>query len=89
MIDEKLEVFRADESFAKRSHQENEHYFRKKFERDRDRILYSKEFRRLNGKTQVFVTSFDDQIRNRLTHTLEVAQIAKTISKALAHISRV
>ena len=60
-----------------------EHEFRDKFQRDRDRILYSKEFRRLSGKTQIFVTGSDDNIRTRLTHTLEVAQIAETISRVL------
>jgi dGTPase len=60
---------------------EKEHKFRGKFARDRDRIVYSTEFRRLNRKTQVFVSSFDDNSRNRLTHTIEVAQIAKTISE--------
>ncbi len=53
------------------------------FQHDRDRILYSKEFRRLSGKTQVFASGFDDNMRTRLTHTLEVAQIANTICQAL------
>ena len=52
--------------------------------RDRDRILHSKSFRRLKNKTQVFLEPEDDHYRTRLTHTLEVAQIARTISKALA-----
>jgi len=56
---------------------------RSKFVRDRDRILFSKEFRRLQGKTQVFVNGYDDHIRNRLTHTLEVSQISQTISDNL------
>jgi dGTPase len=60
---------------------EEEHSFRTKFERDSDRILFSKEFRRLQGKTQVFVAGFDDHTRNRLTHTLIVSQIAQGISK--------
>lgn len=60
---------------------EEEDLFRSKFDRDRDRVLFSKEFRRLEGKTQVFVNGFDDHIRNRLTHTLEVSQIAQSISK--------
>ena len=59
------------------------HEFRNNFQRDRDRILYSKEFRRLSGKTQIFVTGFDDHMRTRLTHTLEVAQIAETIALRL------
>lgn len=53
------------------------------FMRDRDRIIHSKAFRRLNQKTQVYITPFGDHYRTRLTHTLEVNQIAKTIGKAL------
>lgn len=76
--------FYAEPKLANRKYQnENEHKFRNKFERDRDRILYSKEFRRLSGKTQVFVSGFDDHARTRLTHTLEVSQIARTIARAL------
>ena len=56
---------------------------RDNFQVDRDRILYSKAFRRLRGKTQVFIAGYDDHVRNRLSHTLEVSQIARTISKAL------
>jgi dGTPase len=57
--------------------------YRNNFMRDRDRILYSKAFRRLSGKTQVYFIQSNDHLRTRLTHTLEVAQIAKTISSAL------
>ena len=53
------------------------------FQRDRDRIVHSKSFRRLKHKTQVFLSPFGDHYRTRLTHTLEVAQIARTIAKAL------
>lgn len=59
------------------------HPIRSQFQRDRDRILYSRAFRRLDGKTQVFLSVKDDHVRNRLTHTLEVNQIAQTVSKAL------
>ena len=53
------------------------------YQRDRDRILHSKSFRRLKGKTQVFLAPEGDHYRNRLTHTLEVAQNARTVAKAL------
>jgi dGTPase len=76
----KYKIFKAIEGKAERNKKEEEHEFRTKFERDRDRILYSKAFRRLSGKTQVFVTGCEDHIRTRLTHTLEVSQIATTIA---------
>ncbi len=53
------------------------------FQRDRDRIIHSKSFRRLKQKTQVFIIPAGDHYRTRLTHTLEVAQIARTVAKAL------
>ena len=53
------------------------------YQRDRDRILHSKSFRRLKDKTQVFLTPEGDHYRTRLTHTLEVSQNARTIAKAL------
>ena len=56
---------------------------RNNYQIDRDRILYSKAFRRLRGKTQIFIAGYDDHVRNRLSHTLEVSQIARTISNAL------
>jgi dGTPase len=59
------------------------HAIRTAFQRDRDRIIHSKSFRRLKHKTQVFLSPFGDHYRTRLTHTLEVSQIARTVSKAL------
>ncbi len=66
-----------------RERPEKQHPFRTAFQRDRDRIIHSKSFRRLKHKTQVFLSPFGDHYRTRLTHTLEVSQIARTISKAL------
>lgn len=80
----KTSFFSTDKSYATRGNSsEEEHLYRSKFQRDRDRILYSKGFRRLSGKTQVFIAGFDDHMRNRLTHTLEVAQITDTITRRL------
>jgi dGTPase len=66
-----------------RVRQERECDLRPPFQRDRDRIIHSKSFRRLKHKTQVFLSPTGDHYRTRLTHTLEVSQIARTISKAL------
>jgi len=62
---------------------EREHPYRPVYQRDRDRVVYSTAFRRLEYKTQVFVNHEGDHYRTRLTHTLEVAQIAKSIARAL------
>src|SRR5512139_1958371 len=62
---------------------EEECPLRPAFQHDRDRIIHSKSFRRLKHKTQVFLVPTGDHYRTRLTHTLEVSQIARTISKAL------
>lgn len=75
--------FRADSNLAKRCTLETKDHNRDAFEIDRDRILYSKEFRRLSGKTQVFAAGFDDLMRTRLTHTLEVAHISKAMATNL------
>lgn len=66
-----------------RDYEEDECDIRPIYQRDRDRILHSKAFRRLKHKTQVFLAPEGDHYRTRLTHTLEVSQIARTISKAL------
>ena len=66
-----------------RVHAEPEHPYRTGFQRDRDRILHTKTFRRLKHKTQVFLAPRGDHYRTRLTHTLEVTQIARTVARAL------
>ncbi len=66
-----------------RRHDEPAHAFRTLYQRDRDRIVHSTAFRRLMNKTQVFVTQTSDHHRTRLTHTLEVAQISRTIARQL------
>ena len=66
-----------------RLHKEKEHEYRSVYQRDKDRVVYSTAFRRLEYKTQVFVNHEGDHYRTRLTHTLEVAQIARTVARAL------
>ena len=68
---------------AGRDREEPEDEVRPVYQRDRDRIIHCKAFRRLKHKTQVFLDPEGDHYRTRLTHTLEVAQIARTIAKAL------
>jgi dGTPase len=66
-----------------RRYPEPRHPYRSEYARDRDRIIHARAFRRLEAKTQVFTTRYSDHFRNRLTHTLEVTQIARTVSTAL------
>jgi dGTPase len=66
-----------------RRHPEPQHPYRNDFQRDRDRVIHSRAFRRLEDKTQVFTRRYSDHFRNRLTHTIEVAQISRTIAAQL------
>src|SRR5712692_6941003 len=66
-----------------RRYPERAHPYRSEYERDRDRIVHSRAFRRLENKTQVFARRYSDHFRTRLTHTLEVAQISRTVARAL------
>ncbi|MGA2576483.1 MAG: dGTP triphosphohydrolase [Bryobacteraceae bacterium] len=67
-----------------RRYPESAHPYRNAFQRDRDRIVHARAFRRLEAKTQVFTPGLCDHFRNRLTHTIEVAQIARTVAAVLA-----
>ena len=81
--EELLSPFAARSRASTRDREEEPDRIRTDFQRDRDRILHSKSFRRLKHKTQVFIAPIGDHYVTRLTHTLEVAQIARTISRAL------
>lgn len=81
---ENLSPFAAKSINSKgRAKKEEPCFLRTEFQRDRDRIIHSKAFRRLKHKTQVFFSPTDDHFRTRMTHTLEVSQIARTIARAL------
>ena len=71
------------ESSRGRRYPEPEHPYRNAFQRDRDRIIHTRAFRRLENKTQVFAPGISDHFRNRLTHTIEVSQIARTAANVL------
>jgi len=80
----KLAVYAMDVRQSRgRRYPEPQHPYRNDYARDRDRVVHSRAFRRLEAKTQVFTTRFSDHFRNRLTHTLEVAQIARTVAGPL------
>ncbi len=73
----------ANEMYAVRLNENENHGYRGQFQRDRDRVSYTRSFRRLSNKTQIFLTGQRDHLRTRLTHSIEVNHIAKTISKEL------
>ncbi|MCP5105726.1 MAG: deoxyguanosinetriphosphate triphosphohydrolase [bacterium] len=81
--EERLHPRAARSAHSKRKREEKKSTVRTEFQRDRDRILHCKSFRRLKHKTQVFISPGGDHFRTRLTHTLEVSQISRTIAKAL------
>jgi len=80
---ERLSPYAAQSREARREREEEECLIRTKFQRDRDRILHSKPFRRLKHKTQVYIAPAGDHYRTRMTHSLEVSQICRTIGRAL------
>ena len=86
MIDEKISLASyasKSETSRGRKFPEPKHTYRTEFQRDRERIIHSRAFRRLEHKTQVFINPESDHYRTRLTHTIEVSQIARTIARVL------
>jgi len=75
-------AFRSSDSKG-RDFNEPEDEYRTCFQHDRDRVIHSKAFRRLKGKTQVFVAHYGDHYRSRLTHTMEVAQLSRDLARML------
>jgi dGTPase len=73
----------AADPLTSRVYPELAHPYRAAFQRDRDRVIHARAFRRLAGKTQVFTHRYSDHFRSRLTHTIEVTQIARTVAAAL------
>src|ERR1700744_1162425 len=84
-LEERLLASAAAGSYpARRARDESDCSLRTPFQRDRDRIVHCKAFRRLSHKTQVFIAPTGDHYRTRLTHTLEVTSISRTVARALA-----
>src|SRR5437773_3894196 len=75
-------ALRPEESLGRR-YPEPSHPYRNDFQRDRDRVIHARAFRRLENKTQVFTRRYSDHFRNRLTHTIEVSQISRTLAAEL------
>jgi len=82
MIQSALAPYAVEHSRGRR-HPEPPHSYRNDFQRDRDRVIHSRAFRRLEAKTQVFTRRYSDHFRNRLTHSIEVGQISRTIAGQL------
>ena len=83
MVNSEFACSSTDPEMTKRERNEEKCAYRTDFQRDRDRILHCNSFRRLKRKTQVFLSPVGDHYRTRLTHTLEVSQIARTISRCM------
>ncbi|MGD1095799.1 MAG: dGTP triphosphohydrolase [Bryobacteraceae bacterium] len=75
--------FPVERARGHRRYPETRHPYRNEFQRDRDRVVHARAFRRLENKTQVFTPGLSDHFRNRLTHTIEVSQIARTVAGVL------
>jgi dGTPase len=83
LLPQSIRLGSAAENLRGRKFPEPAHAYRNDFQRDRDRVIHSRAFRRMEGKTQVFAAGLCDHFRNRLTHSIEVSQVARTVAVTL------